>query len=79
MNLLKKKKSVRIKLTGIIPTLLLPCNHIILAYTVDLVNLMIMMTCDRQIKNSSDLSHIDPVKAPLGGVTEDRAAHLPGF
>ena len=42
-------------------------------------NLLIMMRCDRQIKNSSELLHIGTITAPLGGVTEDRAGHLPGY
>ena len=36
------------------------------------------MTFDWQIKYISDLLHIDTITVPLGGVPEDRAAHLPG-
>ena len=38
-----------------------------------------MMKFDWQIKNSSDLLHIDTITVPQGGVMEYRAAHMPGF
>ena len=38
-----------------------------------------MLTCDGQIQNVRDLLHIDAIKVSLGGVTQDRAAHLPGI
>ena len=41
--------------------------------------LPILAACDWQIKNSSYLLHIAAITVPLGGVTEDRQAHLLGF
>ena len=41
--------------------------------------LPVVMTCDQQIKNSSDLLHVDTITVPLGGVMEDRVAPLSGF
>ena len=41
--------------------------------------LTVMMTFDRQIRNSSNLLHIETIMVPLGGVTYDIQAHLPGF
>ena len=34
-----------------------------------------MMTCDRQIKNSSDLLPIDTFKIALGGLKEETVRH----